>query len=248
LTADEKDAVSKVFGILEQESRYHSTTFEQRQFDILQKLALQWHPKQLLPVLDVLRVLALHPHATENFLAGADRHQKPNNTVDQLVSTHLRADAEYANQLMVLRLLSNMFRFHASRTKILSLLSNSSLGLISLLDGLAPTLNKNLQTALATFLLNIVVLLSQHDDKVSDGTLQHVANVLGKMLAVEQNDDSLFRVVIGLGTAALRSKDIKNQLSGIFTEERQNQLAGNAALTEKSKSSMEELRKILNAA
>lgn len=244
LSDAEKDAVTKAFAVLEQENRYHSSQFENTSFLIMEKLALQWHSQHLLPVLDVVRVMALHLHAAEVFLVGGTTKQQNNRRlVEQLASTHLRADAAFANQLMVLRLLANMFRFAVTRQKFQSLLEDQTLNLLSLFEGIAHSTNKNIQTALATVCLNTIVLLCQ--DKNSEANLSKVSAVLLKMLQVEQNDDALFRVIVGLGTAALQSSSIQKELKTVMTEEKQVQLVNSPGITDKSKSSLEELIKVL---
>lgn len=215
----------------------------------MEKLATEWHAQHLLPVLDILRVLAQHPHAAEHFFSGVSLvFRKPNLIVDKLVAAHLRPEAAFANQLMVLRLLANLFRYSHSRTKTASLLADSNLNLISALDGLASSTNKNIQTALATLLLNFIVLLSQDSSLESrEQNEQRLSAVLLKMLDVDQNDDALFRIFVGLGTAALKSAEIKKEVKASLTPEKVEKIGSTAGITEKSKSSLDELRKVLDA-
>lgn len=83
------------------------------QYQLLVKL-LYWPPQYLLPVLDLLRLLFLHPHAAE-VLASPPR-TIPGKLVDILgYLIDLSQSSNPTNVLLGLRSLANMFSFPATR-------------------------------------------------------------------------------------------------------------------------------------
>jgi hypothetical protein len=66
LNDTEKSYVDEVVRVLEQENRYHASAFEKQHFQTLSKL-LKWPAARLLPVLDIIRVALMHPHAADYF-------------------------------------------------------------------------------------------------------------------------------------------------------------------------------------
>lgn len=109
LSESEMSEISKIFEILRNTSKYHSTSFTDVQCNILlKKLLKTWEIKQLFPIYDLIRAMLCHSDFGSNRLidrTGFDFFVDTCNRVipDQNVSS--------AVLLTSVRALANMFRF-----------------------------------------------------------------------------------------------------------------------------------------
>eukprot|EP01121_Diplochlamys_sp_Union-15-3_P000012 TRINITY_DN10009_c0_g1_i2.p1 TRINITY_DN10009_c0_g1~~TRINITY_DN10009_c0_g1_i2.p1 ORF type:complete len:124 (-),score=15.23 TRINITY_DN10009_c0_g1_i2:15-386(-) len=103
--------------------------------------------------------------------------------------------------------------------------------------------NKNLQTALSTLLLNYAILSgSLRSDESKTLLIESLIESLLKMLEKPQDDDSLFRIIIALGTLAYCNQDAKKSIcNAIGTLDKQNTQG-----TDKTKESTIELKQLLS--
>lgn len=235
MTSSERKTLSQLVAILEQESRYHSSTFTPEQLELVRKLATTWDSQYLFPILDLLRLVALHPHAAEKFF--------PRDLLAQLAHAHLEPDSTYANQLMVLRLFCNLFRFGSTRSTVGTLCLDTPSELFDQLDKLCFVANKNIQVTLSTLILNLTVSIAQGEPSLREQCLMRIANLLFKMSnSVTQSDDSLFRIVVALGTGALIEPSLLARVAAEFAWKS----AEDSSTSEATKSALAELKKLAN--
>jgi phospholipase A-2-activating protein len=148
------------------------------------KKIMEWPKDMLFPVLDVIR-LSVKFHETCEKLGGID-------LIDFLIR-HLSTTP--ANQLMSARALSNILTHALGRTLIESRFNDICTSLSSVHQG-----NANLQTAIATFLLNESIILK-------DTTSEEISTILTleilKFLEWVSEPEATFRAYQALGNIAV---------------------------------------------
>jgi len=133
--------------ILSETSRYHVSTFSQSQYDLIFAKLLHWPTASLFPILDIIRSIIIHPSSSSR----TDDWKKLLPTV---IDLGFKGQAVAANQLLILRLIANLFRWE----NIHSTLQWHGEQLLSTIADCVRSDNKNIRTALVTVLLNFSVL------------------------------------------------------------------------------------------
>ncbi|GAB2267294.1 hypothetical protein Dimus_002279 [Dionaea muscipula] len=182
-----------VVKILKDTSHYHSSSFADADIDLLLKLVSIWSPSMVFPVIDILRMLVLHPDGADKFL----KHVDGNDTLLAIIKKVTASPAIPANTLTSLRLMTNLFkdsRFHQwlqhNRTEILDAFSNCY-----------TSSNKNVQLAYSTLVLNYSVLLIEKKDEEGQS---HVLSAALEIAEMENQDvDSKFRALVAIGSLML---------------------------------------------
>jgi len=147
LSSDEFKNVQTMVSTLTQDTKYHISNFSSIEYQCFEKLLL-WSDDFLFPVLDLFRLLVLHPDASIYF-------GKQNSAIAESLK-HLSKDAKYANQLMTLRLLSNLFLRQSTKAVAINMASK----IIDSTKDLIQSTNKNIQIGLSTLYLNYCVALA----------------------------------------------------------------------------------------
>ncbi|ERN17592.1 phospholipase A-2-activating protein isoform X2 [Amborella trichopoda] len=194
LTELELSKLTSIVAVLKDTSRYHTTTFTDAELRLLVKLLALWPIPMLFPVIDLVKMIVLHPQGATLLM----RYTEDGN--DVLAETFRKATtspAQLGNQLTSIRTVVNLFKssgFHNwlqhHRDEILDLFSpccNSS--------------NKSLQLAYSTLLLNYTVLLNEKKDV--DGQAQVLSAALEMAEDEKLDPDARFRVLVAIGSLML---------------------------------------------
>ncbi|GMH13428.1 hypothetical protein Nepgr_015269 [Nepenthes gracilis] len=188
-----------VLKILKDTSHYHSSSFADVDVDLLLKLLNFWPLSMIFPAIDILRMMVLHPD-------GANKLFKHIDGDDALMAMIKRVTASPtipANILTSLRAITNLFKnscFHKwlqdHRTEILDAFSSCY-----------TTLNKHVQLAYSTLILNYAVLLIEKKDE--EGQSQVLSAALEIVETENLDVDSKFRALVAIGSLMLEGVVMK---------------------------------------
>ncbi|KAK9108785.1 hypothetical protein Sjap_016845 [Stephania japonica] len=190
LTEIELERMKAVVKILKDTSHYHSSKFSDADMVLLLKPLKSWPIEMIFPVIDVLRMMVLHPDGANLLL----KHNEDGN--DSLMEMILRvttAPVLNPNLLTSIRAVTNLFKhpcfcqwLQRSRSQILDVFSGCSFS------------NKNLQLSYSTLLLNYSVLLIEKQD------LEGQSQILSATLEIAEEEtwdvDSRFRSLVAIGS------------------------------------------------
>ncbi|GAB4853932.1 hypothetical protein Ancab_018141 [Ancistrocladus abbreviatus] len=192
ITELEISRLGAVVQVLKDTSHYHSTSFADADIDLLLKLLNFWPAAMIFPVIDMLRMIVLHPDGAKQLLKHIDR----NDALTVMIKKATASPAVPANILTSVRLMVNLFKdscFHqwlqSHCSEILDVFSSCQMS------------NKNTQLAYSTLMLNYAVMLIEEKDE--EGQSQ----VLSAALEVSEREnldvDSKFRALVAIGSLML---------------------------------------------
>ncbi|GAB2250396.1 hypothetical protein Droror1_Dr00016646 [Drosera rotundifolia] len=185
--------LSAVVKILKDTSHYHSSSFADVDVDLLLKLVNVWSLSMIFPVIDMLRMMVLHPDGADKLV----KHVDGNGTLVVMIKKVTASPAIPANILTSLRLLVNLFkdsRFHQwllyNRIEILDAFSSCS-----------TSSNKNVQLAHSTLILNYSVMLIEKKDEEGQSQVLSAALEVAELENIDL--DSKFRALVAIGSLML---------------------------------------------
>lgn len=181
--------------------------FEDGQLDTLEAMLVAWPRDVRFPILDIFRIVLLHPIGRAHFVGSP--------ILPQLIKESTASDAPFPFQFMTFKALSNLFDSVVTAQLVIDLFESA----LALCAHLASSANKNLQLASTTLLLNYCTFLihNKYNDSVYNPTplLDVFANILEQ--APTLSDDSLFRIVIALATMHLNSEVAQKRTESLLT-------------------------------
>ncbi|KAF6166573.1 hypothetical protein GIB67_005435 [Kingdonia uniflora] len=193
LTEVELSGISTIVKILKDTSHYHCSTFADVDIVLLLRLLKSWPVAMLYPVLDVLRMVILHPDgASLLFKHTKDGYDILMATITKVTTTPALA----ANLLTITRAVTNLFKESCFSQWL-------QMHCSEVLDSLSSCLasNKNVQLSYSTLLLNYAVLSIEKRDQDSQ------SQVLSAAFAVVEEEsldvDSKFRCLVAVGSLML---------------------------------------------
>ncbi|KAB2603049.1 phospholipase A-2-activating protein-like [Pyrus ussuriensis x Pyrus communis] len=180
--------------ILKDTSHYHSSKFAEVDIALLLRLLKSWPVAMLFPVIDILRMIVLHPDGATRLLQHLEAE---NDLLMELIRKVATNPPLPANLLTSVRAVTNLFKnscyynwLQKHRTEILDVYSSCY-----------SSPNKNLQLSYATLILNYAVLLTEKKDQ--EGQSQVLSSAL--QIAEEENldADAKFRALVAIGSLML---------------------------------------------
>ncbi|XP_048424799.1 phospholipase A-2-activating protein [Pyrus x bretschneideri] len=180
--------------ILKDTSHYHSSKFAEVDIALLLRLLKSWPVAMLFPVIDILRMIVLHPDGATRLLQLLEAE---NDLLMELIRKVATNPPLPANLLTSVRAVTNLFKnscyynwLQKHRTEILDVYSSCY-----------SSPNKNLQLSYATLILNYAVLLTEKKDQ--EGQSQVLSSAL--QIAEEENldADAKFRALVAIGSLML---------------------------------------------
>ncbi|KAL9253320.1 Phospholipase A-2-activating protein-like protein [Drosera capensis] len=185
--------LSAVVKILKDTSHYHSSSFADVDVDLLLKVVNVWSLSMIFPVIDMLRMMVLHPDGADKLV----KHVDSNGTLLAMIKKVTASPVIPANILTGLRLLVNLFKdfqFHQwllhNRIEILDAFSSCS-----------TSSNKNVQLAHSTLILNYSVLLIEKKDEEGQSQVLSAALEIAELENIDV--DSKFRALVAIGSLML---------------------------------------------
>ncbi|KAK4798160.1 hypothetical protein SAY86_030486 [Trapa natans] len=179
--------------VLKDTSHYHTSRFADADVVLLLKMLKSWPTAMIFPVIDIMRMVVLHPDGAATLL----KHINDEN--DILMYVINKATEEHAlpaNLITSIRAVANLFKssgYHSwlqkHRSEILDAYSSCS-----------SSFNKNLQLSYSTLILNYTVLLIEKKDH--EGQSQVLSAAL-EIAEENQDVDAKFRALVAIGSLML---------------------------------------------
>lgn len=186
-----------ILATLKDISHYKSSVFADADIFLLQKVLGTWPRAYLFPVLDLSRMMLLHPQAARRLgeMASSSKDK------DFLLESLRRAGEKPAivqNHLTGLRMAVNTFR-HAA---LWPWINEHREEILDLFADCRESANKNVRLAWATLLLNCSVLMVETADE--EGQIQVLSAALEVVTPNDSQVDVQFRALQSIGTLVLR--------------------------------------------
>ncbi|KAL2328929.1 hypothetical protein Fmac_022356 [Flemingia macrophylla] len=183
-----------IIKILKDTSHYHSSKFANSDIALLLNLLRSWPKGMIFPVIDIVRMLVLHP---DGAILLHKHFEAENDILIEVIKNVTVSPTIPSNLLTSIRAVTNLFRnscyfnwLQKHRSEILDAFSSCS-----------SSSNKNLQLSYSTLLLNYAVLLIESKDQ--EGQSQ----VLSAALEIAEDEnievDSKFRALVAVGSLML---------------------------------------------
>ncbi|KAK3021794.1 hypothetical protein RJ639_045116 [Escallonia herrerae] len=179
--------------ILKDTSHYHSSKFSDVDIALLLKLLKLWPLEMIFPVIDLLRMIVLHPDGATILL----NHVYERNDILMELIQKATANPLPANILTSIRAVTNLFR----NLSYYPWLQKHRGQILDAFSSFYSSSNKNVQVAYSTLILNYAVLLIEKKDQ--EGQSQVLSAALE--IAEEENleVDSKFRAMVAIGSLML---------------------------------------------
>ncbi|KAI4295562.1 hypothetical protein L6164_035597 [Bauhinia variegata] len=185
------DAIVK---ILKDTSHYHSSKFADIDLALLLKLLRSWPLDMIFPVIDIVRMVVLHPDGAALFLKYLE---SDNDILMELIKKVTINPAIPANLLTSIRAVTNLFKnlqfynwLQKNRSEILDAFSSSS-----------SSPNKNLRLSYSTLILNYAVLLIEVKDQEGQSQVLSAALEIAEGESVDV--DTKYRALVAIGSLML---------------------------------------------
>jgi phospholipase A-2-activating protein len=190
-----KKELEGIVEILKQTSRYHASSFSEKQMDILCKRLMSWDLKDRFPALDLIRAVLTHPDSGVKF--SGTRGQVFFVELCQMASAK---GATVQVQLTATRAATNFFRFSGSNSAALTAVKDHQAPLDVLCSALAPSQESGVRFAVASLVLNVSNALCQ-TSKRSDRDTAVVAQCVRGISTILQHTPKFPLATVGGGVA-----------------------------------------------
>ncbi|KAJ9135556.1 hypothetical protein P3X46_032726 [Hevea brasiliensis] len=180
--------------ILKDTSHYHTSKFADVEIALLLKLMKSWPVAMLFPVIDILRMIVLHPDGASALL----KHVEDGSDILMEVIKRVTTNSPLPpNLLTSIRVVTNLFKNSCYHNWLLRHRSE----ILDAFSSCYSSSNKNLHLSYSTLILNYAVLLIEK--KGQEGQSQVLSAALE--IAEEENVevDSKFRVLVAIGSLML---------------------------------------------
>ncbi|XP_010999293.1 PREDICTED: phospholipase A-2-activating protein-like [Populus euphratica] len=183
-----------VIKILKDTSHYHTSRFADADIALLLKLLKSWPLAMIFPVIDILRMLVLHPDGATVLL----KHVKDENDILMEMIKRIATNPPLPPNLLTgIRAVTNLFKNLSYHTW----LQKHQSEILDAFSSCYSSPNKNLQLSYATMILNYAVLLIEKKD------LEGQSQVLTAALEIAEGEnieaDSKFRALVAVGSLML---------------------------------------------
>ncbi|KAK9001372.1 hypothetical protein V6N11_083157 [Hibiscus sabdariffa] len=190
LTEPEISRLGAIVKILKDTSHYHSSTFADVDIALLLKMLKSWPLAMIFPVIDIVRMIVLHPDGATVLL----RHVEVNDVVMEMITKVTTEPAIPANLLTSIRAVTNFFK----NSSYYGWLQKHRSDILDAFSSCLASPNKNLQLAYSTLILNYSVLLIERKDEEGQ------SHVLSAALEIAEQEnlevDSRFRALVAIGS------------------------------------------------
>ncbi|KAE9620403.1 putative transcription factor WD40-like family [Lupinus albus] len=194
LTEPDVSRLGSIVKTLKDTSYYHSSKFADSDIALLLNLLQSWPLKMIFPVIDILRMIVLHPDGATNL---HKYFEAKNDILMEVIKKVTVNPTIPANLLTSIRTITNLFK----NSCYFSWLQKHCSEILDAFSSCNSSSNKNLQLSYSTLILNYTVLLIESKDQ--EGQSQ----VLSAALEIVENEnvegDSKFRALVAIGSLML---------------------------------------------
>ncbi|CAL0329220.1 unnamed protein product [Lupinus luteus] len=194
LTEPDVSRLGSIVKTLKDTSYYHSSKFADSDIALLLNLLQSWPLGMIFPVIDILRMIVLHPDGATKL----HKHfEAKNDILLELIKKVTVHPSIPANLLTSIRTITNLFK----NSCYFNWLQKHCSEILDAFSSCSSSSNKNLQLSYSTLILNYTVLLIESKDQ--EGQSQ----VLSAALEIVENEnvegDSKFRALVAIGSLML---------------------------------------------
>ncbi|XWS54639.1 hypothetical protein CRYUN_Cryun10bG0106000 [Craigia yunnanensis] len=193
LMEPEISRLGAIVKILKDTSHYNSSRFADVDIALLLKLLKSWPLAMIFPVIDILRMIVLHPDGASILL----RHVEVNDVLMEMIMKVTTDPVLPANLLTSIRAVTNLFK----NSSYYGWLQKHRSDILDAFSSCLASPNKNLQLAYSTVILNYAVLLTENKDEEGQ------SHVLSAALEIAEQEnlevDSRFRALVAIGSLML---------------------------------------------
>lgn len=192
LSEDETSRLGAIAKVLKDTSHYHTSRFSDDDLRLLLKLLNSWPVSMMFPVIDILRMVVLHPDGSAVLKRVNDENDIFTELIRKVTSSPLAP-----NLLTSIRVVVNLFKnsdYHFWLQK----------HRVEVFDAFASCYsspNKNVQVSYSTLVLNYAVLLIEKKDEEGQ------AHVLSAALEIAEGEtleaDAKYRALVAIGSLML---------------------------------------------
>ncbi|KAJ8506706.1 hypothetical protein OPV22_007592 [Ensete ventricosum] len=191
----ELSRLAAIAKVLKDTSHYHCSSFADVDILLLLKLLKSWPIPMLFPVIDILRMIVLHPDGASLL----HKHMESGNDIlMEILVKATTAPPQTANLLTIVRAITNLFKHSCFSNWLQSHYSE----VLDNLSSCRSFFNKNAHLCYATLILNYAVLLIEAKDK--EGQAQVLSAALEIAEDGNQDVDGRFRALVAVGTLMLK--------------------------------------------
>ncbi|XP_057317757.1 phospholipase A-2-activating protein-like isoform X2 [Hydractinia symbiolongicarpus] len=197
ITEDEVNSLSDVTSKILQGSSDISLDVATYISTIFSKL-IQWPHDKLLPVLDTVRILVLNENLSNHFIF-LDEHA--NTFIDNLLGICRQSD-QPTNSMLIYRTFTNAF----THSKGAGAVYRNREKIVEQCEVLYLKNHKNLSISMSSFIVNCCVYCRNSSIGFEDRV--QLCTYVNKFLSKEQDDNSIFRLLVSLGTLISDNEDM----------------------------------------
>ncbi|EGG22116.1 hypothetical protein DFA_02006 [Cavenderia fasciculata] len=215
LDEDEINQVKSIFATIKETSRYHASSFSDNQYRIISKL-LKWSNQngQLIPILDLLRTMVMHPSAAKKFDSMIQNNQL--NLFENLMNHSIEISKlpfslpNLTSQGLIIKILVNLIRFDM-RKLVLSKIHQIANHFNQIYQSLAQS-DKPFSTTFSTLLLDLTVLAVNNKDSIDNKINLFILTLIEQTITRELGSDGdvMLRLVCALGTMLFVHRSLKD--------------------------------------
>ncbi|CAK8576465.1 unnamed protein product [Lathyrus sativus] len=185
------DAIVKT---LKDTSHYHSSKFADSEIALLLKMLSSWPTTMIFPVIDIARMLVLHP---EGAVALHKHLESEKDILMEVIKKVTINPTIPANLLTSVRAVTNLFKNSCYYNWLLKHRSE----ILDAFSCCSSSTNKNLQLSYSTLILNYAVLMIESKDQ--EGQSQVLSAALEIVEDENVGPDSKFRALVAVGSLML---------------------------------------------
>jgi len=202
LSNDELKVLEGIISKTEQKSHYHVVNFTEKEYELLDKILENWPKKKIFSILDLMRLMVLHPIAVRRFTLVSELKKIVKIAVEEFIE---------ANILILFRFISNCFMLELIRPRLFDIQEQVFELIVEHFNNLGP----NHKLAISTAILNYTITYQKN--KNEDG-INHCLSVLNEIIDPNNPQDTNFRLLVALANLICNNEDAKNMCNdlGIF--------------------------------
>ncbi|XP_071736773.1 uncharacterized protein [Rutidosis leptorrhynchoides] len=192
LSEAEMSRLGAIAKLLKDTSHYHTSKFTIDDVSLLLKLLKSWPVSMMFPVIDILRMVVLHPDGSAVL-----KHANDEKDILKELIKKVTSNALPPNLLTSIRMLVNLFKnsdYHLW-------LRNRRVEIFDAFESCYSSPNKNVQVSYSTLVLNYAVLLIEKKDEEGQ------AHVLTAALEIAEGKtsevDAKYRALVAIGSLML---------------------------------------------